>query len=300
MVRALNLAALGFLILAASPAENKHNQRDQRQGASNAHQGQAAPPIVEPSPRAPSAEPAKKGCEGEDNSNLSCEALSAKAAVRQARDADWQAYSTVAGVLVGLLTLFAAVWAARWARAAAEHTGRGADIAAENRRPWVALSLKLVGPASFRPGGLYFDIDIIVKNVGSSPAYDVWICADTFNIMRQMKGAPEAFLKKALEEAKASPGRGFALAPDEEVPRSLGMKLSRENFGAIQEVSHYSLPLVVASATYRATTDAKLIAQTGKGFVVQRTLGGIIDEGDGDVPLDQLSSYASNALGTAT
>lgn len=106
------LLALGWMILGASPAQNNDGKRLQRHSHGEAHQAEAAPRVVKPAVNAPQTETAKRGCEGADDSNLSCDALSVKADIRQASDADWQAYASVAGVFIGLLTLLAAGFAA--------------------------------------------------------------------------------------------------------------------------------------------------------------------------------------------
>lgn len=76
-------------------------------------------------------------CPGTSNPTLSCEAISAQAAIEQARDADWQAYAAAAGSIVGALTLLAAVAAAIFAKRAADETKRTADIAESNAKDTV-------------------------------------------------------------------------------------------------------------------------------------------------------------------
>lgn len=73
----------------------------------------------------------KQTCAGTTRPDVSCEAISAQAAIEQARDADRQATIALWQTALGALTLIAAIAAAIFAGRAAHHGKRSADVAEE-------------------------------------------------------------------------------------------------------------------------------------------------------------------------
>jgi hypothetical protein len=111
---------------------NKRQHRADAQNKADAHQAQPIRAPTSPSPHANEGDDATKACKGTDKPELSCEAISAQAAIEQARDADWSIYIGFSGCVIGACTLLAAGFAAWYAREAARHTEVGANESKRN------------------------------------------------------------------------------------------------------------------------------------------------------------------------
>lgn len=290
------LAALGCLAVAASPAQP--NKREGHQGERNraGHQVEAATSVVKPAPGASNANRGKAGCEAAGEGNLSCDEVTAKAAVQQARDADWQADAAAFSAVVGLLTLFAAFWAARWAKAAAQHTATGANearraadaaehglshskaVSASELRPWLAIDCKVIDFSADRDC-LSFDYEIIVSNVGETVASDF-----TYRITSTVIGydksteAVEAFFKGKPPKDDAE---RMALIPGE-VYSGRGACIQRMDHikWAPGPPPRTAMILVIIVAFYRSPFDSDvhrtersfLIGKKGPTFLQERTI----------------------------
>ena len=91
----------------------------------------------------------------------------------------WQSILGTIGLMVGGATLLAAARAAHWAKEAATHTERGANIAQASTRAWLSFDFR-DAKLSYK-GGEYFWLEIVaeVKNHGPTPA----VAADlTFDV----------------------------------------------------------------------------------------------------------------------
>ena len=183
--RRIILAAFGCLILGQgeqSPAANKQHRHQQET---------AAPAPVPHSPNAPSADGAKKECYPGSEVGVSCDGISAQAAVDQARDADKQAASLDWQLRVSGATLLAAAAAAIFAWSAAYHTKRGAnaaisqaeiarEIGDEQNRPYIMTdTLQNAHFTKSKFYNVYYErgvaFSIIVRNCGTTPAVNVVI-----------------------------------------------------------------------------------------------------------------------------
>ena len=126
-----------------------------------------------------------KGCQGAHSSNLPCDAVSAKATEDQARYALSQASAAWCGVAIGLVTFAAAVFAACYAKKAADETRRSAlatvravnathkankiNLEGQQRqlRAYVHVSGAQVRNLHQRTGR---SVVVEIKNYGSTPA----------------------------------------------------------------------------------------------------------------------------------
>ena len=170
------LAAFGWLVLLGNSEQNRRS--DYR----HSQQHTPAKPAAAPEPNhPPSPDQTGKHCYGTSQPWLSCDAISAQAAINQARDADKQARDAdkQASVVwwqfgVGALTLAAAVAAAIFAWRAAHHTRRSADAAHEANRPWIDVSIIIDGiSVAYNKTGYDLNIALTFYNDGNSPANHV-------------------------------------------------------------------------------------------------------------------------------
>lgn len=124
-------------------------------------------------------EPIVPACYPGSEPGLSCEAVAARAATVQARDASAQATLIWWEFGIGASTLMAAAAAALFAGIAAHHTKRSADIAQDASRAWVVCEdIKLRQEVTFDDvpglGNRYFiEADIVLENVGNGIAQNV-------------------------------------------------------------------------------------------------------------------------------
>jgi len=102
------IAAVGWLILAASNPVLAKPDNAQEKHQPSGHQSDAAP---SPSARAKDAQIG--ACLGAEQGNLSCEAIAAKAAYDQARDADRQTWVGIAGTIAVVASLIFSALATR-------------------------------------------------------------------------------------------------------------------------------------------------------------------------------------------
>lgn len=164
--RLVIVATLGCLIL---------GQGEQGRAADKQHRHKQAAsqpaPIPQP-PNAPPAEQAKKECYPGSGVAISCDGISAQAAVDQARDADKQAATVWWQFGVSAATLAAAVAAAAFAWSAAYHTKRSADSAILSQRPWLDLAVSVQGVALIE-NGLEVRVKVVVNNIGNTPATNI-------------------------------------------------------------------------------------------------------------------------------
>jgi hypothetical protein len=127
--RCIILAVVGWLVLAASPPDNRTTRENQR-GQQSAQQSLSdITASLKEANKSPQPDP---GCEqGKDNrsSDLCAQWKAADAAEKSATWTRRTFWPALFGVVIGGLTLAAAAFAAWWAKRAAEETKRGAEEA---------------------------------------------------------------------------------------------------------------------------------------------------------------------------
>jgi len=106
--RRIVLVALGWLILAASNPVFAKPGNGQEKSQPVGHQSDAAP-----LPSAGAKDDPREACVGAEQGNLSCDAIAAKAAYDQARDADWQTWVGIAGAIGVVASLMFSALATR-------------------------------------------------------------------------------------------------------------------------------------------------------------------------------------------
>lgn len=109
--------------------------------------------------------------EANRNSDLCAQWYSADAAHESATWARRTGWFTGLGLIVGTITMVAAIFAALFAKEAAAHTKTGADAAHQANRPWLVVSAhpNFVSTTQ-RP---IFSLMLTIKNIGRTPAQNV-------------------------------------------------------------------------------------------------------------------------------
>jgi len=177
--RCIILAAVGWLILAASPPQNQptQNNADARDRESN-----ALDRIATAIERSKSDIP-DRGCPNGEEIRQSDLCAQWKAADAAQESADWGRrtfYLAIGGTIIGFATLIAAVKAGQFAKEAAIHTDVSNDLTRDAQRAWVTLSVQPQLVERYGVDGLFFKIDFIAKNIGQTVATHFDLNCDIF------------------------------------------------------------------------------------------------------------------------
>ena len=103
------------------------------------------------------------------------------------------------------------------------------DTLIASNRPWVRVNLKLVSDIEYNETGAMVTVLLIFKNIGKSPAYNVYgrpsICATT-NDRKASNIIDEADLRDP--EIRRTGGLGYNLLPDEEAEEAYTLVLTQK------------------------------------------------------------------------
>jgi hypothetical protein len=231
--------------------------------------------------------------------------------------ADWAFWMMVVSAVTMVLTAIA-LWFVRGTleatREAVKDTSEATEamrqanqIAAAAQRPWLTFSAKLAKAAGVNEKGLKLTFDVVIKNVGSSPAISCHLNGKMFNTLRGGDGVEtytvkaDTFIAEHAQETAAADKAGFIVAPNEEITKNYSIGLSRDQFGALEGYDGLALyPVAIFSLCYRATTDAEIFGQTAKGILIHNKawVGGDIQFGG--LAATYLKVAEAVNIGTAT
>lgn len=219
------VAIVGWLAFAgASHAQDQHNPKQAVQNPLVSNRVGAAPTPMS-SPQAKIEDPSSLSCKGTDKPELSCNAISAQAALDQARDARWQivigcvqAVGLVASLFFSARAASAAFGAVREAEKGAQasrdavvEAKRSANAAHEANRPW--LKMTVAEKSHFTPkesfGRDSFQVSVEVENLGSGPAIQSSLRCYMIDAAKGLSSESE--IKRAYNHARNRPG--FPLPP---------------------------------------------------------------------------------------
>lgn len=220
MITHIGMIAVALALMGASPPED---QRGKEQSNTQQPHGQASAPAT--MPQKPNPDPLNAACKvGDDNrsSDLCAQWKAADAAAQGAKAADrsalWAQLTgifTFVGLIVGAVTMGAAIAAAMFAREAAEHTEAGAKAASEAvdvsritlaaaQRAWVSIECHIEGTwqsgATHSGPGYFLSIRGQSKNCGNEPAVDL-----RFHAHIGINGVESATAPGLLDPMAASP-----------------------------------------------------------------------------------------------
>lgn len=212
------------------------------------------------------------GCKGTNRPDLSCEALSAQAALDQAHYAGAAFWIGLAQALVAFLTLLAAVGAAIFARSASQHAGRSVEeakrgakaaedtlrqsreVAHSDQRAWIGIEVELLD-AKRTTSAAHFDVEVRIENVGRTPALRVGVDV-------------HVYIANSIQIGHGSPPRtdGYkhhmpSLLPGNSATQRIGERLDNEAIKAGMDTAKRSgsMPIVFIDATvsYHTIFDAE-------------------------------------------
>ncbi|MFM9978766.1 MAG: hypothetical protein ACKVOP_12070 [Sphingomonadaceae bacterium] len=225
--RGIIIAAFGWLSLVGAN-ESKvapigvSNAKTTSQGTITGKAEQSAPKVAT-APKAPETKSGDAGCTDRKDrrySDLCAQWKAADAAFDGARASERQVLIGWIGLVLGAVTMGAAIAAAAYAKEAAAHTKTGAnaalDAAAETReanriarqslmmqgRPWLEVSLSSVSEIKVDDAGMVFSrFKITINNTGQSPALNVSIHSKT-HVMRML---PSTIYRHLVDYLRKNP-----------------------------------------------------------------------------------------------
>lgn len=199
---------------------------------------------------------------------------------------------------------------AQTARDSAEIARRAAEtsdkaLLAANRA-WIKVDIQVGGPIKYDVNGANFTFNFILKNIGRSPATNVWVNPKiilSYPDSGKPSGldAPRLLRAEIAEEKKARPDPfGFAIFPDENVVQPISVSVPNDEITRATQIINAIYPTVYGAVAYRMGLDES-VHHTGFIFQVQRdpqprkfTIDNkkwpaAIWVEEGDVPPDQVS-----------
>lgn len=233
--------------------------------------------------------------------------LKANDLIQQTRSADaaevivgltyQQALIAVAGLIMGFLTMVAAIAAAYYARRAAMETQRGADAAdaaaraatranersqelfIADQRPWVHVDIIVDRPIIWNPEGCDFIPTFVLENVGKTPALnvDVFMKVLSMEVSMSPKEEQAAF---AEEETREASGVVRPIFAGKSYKFFCSVSIPNDILGRSVDYWHYvrgddadcSFPLIVGCVNYRSGFDDE-VHQTPFIFTLTRGEG---------------------------
>jgi hypothetical protein len=152
------------------------------------------------------------------------------------------------------------------AREAADAAGHSANVAERAliaaHRPWIMADISVGGPIIYNVNGLNFTLRFQLKNIGRSPATNVWVKTCVFAPAIGVDSAmisPRARLNQLIAESKAARPTpfGYALFPDEVIVQDVTMGIGQEELTRITQVTEMIFPTVIGAIIYRSSFDER-------------------------------------------
>lgn len=205
---------------------------------------------------------------------------------------------SIASIALSVLGLVAIVWslalnrtATEAAVGAAEQSKRANDFAEDSnrisrenaeadRRPWMQVAFGLPNGIKRKKDGIGVDIVPVVRNIGKSVAYDVWVEAHAVLPGEGIMGnITTQFCTNWVDVSNRRSGlrgpvpNGKVLFPDEhDAPGKFPQIIKGEGLHGvnIDDPDAFILPHVFVICTYRTAATAKELRVTAKSFMITR------------------------------
>src|ERR1017187_502721 len=170
-------------------------------------------------------------------------------------------------VAIAFLTGLAITYQAReMTRATKEMHDAGRQAAKHlelTERPWICVKLAVAGPLIADDNGVHVTINVILQNVGRSPAVGIWIDPEMY-LMSVSKPHPFERRKRMCEEiVERKPDMGHIIFPGEPMIQQMGINALASDIDAcIIGDTFYAVELIVVVA-YRTRLDESARYYTG-------------------------------------
>jgi hypothetical protein len=189
-----------------------------------------------------------------------------------------------------LLTIFTAILATagvfqfrfliradRIAATNAETARQSAEIAEKSlvaaNRPWIKVDIQVGGAIVYNVNGANFTIRYILKNIGNSPATNVWThpTATLMHPNRTEPFSPRDEMRKLIANLKGRPPApfGFALFPGDTAVQDITVSVSNDEIKHATTLIEAIYPTILGAVEYRSGFADKP-HQTGFIFEIRR------------------------------
>ncbi len=177
---------------------------------------------------------------------------------------------------LGVISVVTAVGSAGIASASFSVAQRSSEIAERSliaaNRPWIKVDIEVGGAILFNDNGANFTLNYSLKNIGHSPATNVWVSAKAITPMFSKDGTgtfnPRGELLRIIADRKNdAPGPfGFALFPEETIVQPMTVSISKEELARATAIGPVIYPRIVGSVSYRMGFDSQ---PHQSGFIVE-------------------------------
>jgi hypothetical protein len=130
-------------------------------------------------------------------------------------------------------------------------------------RPWIKVDVQVGGPIFYNENGANFSLNVVLKNVGHSPARGVIVLPRVITPIFVKNGighfSSRDELRKghsAIEVDSAGPA-GFTLFPDDPIVQPIILSLSKDELRRATEITPAIYPRVLGVVSYRTGFDDK-------------------------------------------
>jgi hypothetical protein len=166
---------------------------------------------------------------------------------------------------------------AETARQSVEAAKQSAEIAEKSlvaaNRPWIKVDIQIGGAIAYNVNGANFKIRYILKNIGNSPATNVWT-HPTVTLMHPNRSepfSPRDEMRKLIANLKDRPPApfGFALFPGDTAVQDITVSVSNEEIKRATTLIEAIYPTILGAVEYRSGFDDKP-HETGFIFEIRR------------------------------
>jgi hypothetical protein len=190
------------------------------------------------------------------------------------------------------------------AKAAKDSADIAKDALVAANRPWIQVQAQVGGPIFYNVNGVNITINYHLKNIGHSPATNVFVDAHIFAPAIGVDGGSfnaRDELDRIIAATNARPQMplGFPLFPDEFAIQAVTVSINADELKRITQKVEFILPSVIGAVTYRMGFDNK-VHHTGFIIEVRRSdrprpestaknrAPQTIFPDDGDIPADDV------------
>jgi hypothetical protein len=157
---------------------------------------------------------------------------------------------------------------------AAESAARTAqDTLIASERPWITVQADIVGPLTFDANGAHLPIRYRLKNIGHSPAVNVWGDQILYMPIDPQRDTNSERSRLCSETEKRSLTMGQAIFPTQDLVGTIVTSAGNEDIRNSTRFIRFLNPAIIVCVAYRSTLDANSWHHTGMIYELFRTDG---------------------------
>ena len=176
-----------------------------------------------------------------------------------------------------------------------------------SNRPWIRADVTVAGQIFYNVNGVNFTLRYALKNVGHSPATNIWVdprvFAPAIGVDAVFNSRAELQKIIATHKSQIDSPLGFALFPDEIATQNVTVSIGQDELKRITQKVPFIVPTIIGTIAYRMGFDTQ-VHQTGFVVRVQRHTSPRPDRSassifpdEGDVAADNIKLMGSSLEG---